>query len=187
MSSTYTGCLEKQRNTAHLLVTSRSKVSSRDEVTEQTGPCAMNSCRPERIVGEQGGEKRVDRDWRDRARRSGHPLTKETPEPQQRWEEIWQMMQKPTVPQLTEDRSIPFIFSNILLQGFSGGSAVKKQVTKWQPPFRDYFIAHWSCYCLISIVTIYFVLQVLLIVCLMPVSQSLSLTYICKFLLFFFP
>lgn len=84
MSSTYTGCLEKQRNTAHLLVTSRCKVSSRDEITEQMGPCAMNSCRPERTVGEQGGEKRVDRDWRDRARRSGHPQTKETPEPQQR-------------------------------------------------------------------------------------------------------
>lgn len=62
MSSTCTGCLEKQRNKAHLPVTSRSKVSSRDEVTEQAGPCAMNSCRPERVVGEQGGQKREDRE-----------------------------------------------------------------------------------------------------------------------------
>ena len=61
MSSTCKGCLEKQRNTAHLPVTSRS-VSSRDEVTEQAGPCAMNSCRPERVVGEQGGQKREDRE-----------------------------------------------------------------------------------------------------------------------------
>ena len=35
-------------------------------------------------------------------------------------------------PQLTEDRSIPFIFSNILLQGFSGGSAVKNR-----PPIQE--------------------------------------------------
>ena len=88
LSSTCTGCLEKQRNTAHLPVTSRSKVSSRDEVTEQAGPCAKNLCRPERVVGGQGGEKREDRDWRDRARRGSHPQTKESPEPQHRREEL---------------------------------------------------------------------------------------------------
>lgn len=70
--SSCSGCLEKQRNTAYLPVTSKSEISSRDEVTEQAGPGAGDWCKPE-CVERSGGGREEDRDWRARARRGGHP------------------------------------------------------------------------------------------------------------------